>query len=388
MRIINARTGKLQTIPFSLGQKGPGRWLEEIKVSNRPGQQPTSSDDVSYFTFGEERKHVILTNGDNKRGILLRIDTSGVYTKGSSGAITLKGGKATMLTQGTWAEGGAGLVASGPDQLWHVEGPALFVVILQGGERKGMGHRYLIVTKSLGTVMIKRDELAQLIATDDNPEVAEVARMFQSEVHEDVQQALLLADKLEEHIDEPQYDVTHFVTECQIIEDVVKGYGLAIPAAMGDKVKGVSDVQARTIVPGFKSLVALDIGPAGGKRYGFEEVMEVGLTRVQEVCDRPYTRKSVLAIAQDSNWVLAWKDYKDGEVTSYVVANSGGIHYKNGGAPIRTQAWAGVPPVTPTESDFVKIFEVMNEPKSKPKPEPHIPADGWTMDDLKLKFGG
>ncbi len=364
MKIINARTGESQNIPFNLGEKGRGRWLEEVKCSNRPGQEPTGPEDVSFFTFGQERKHVILTNRDEKRGVLVRINTAGVYTKGSCGAVTLKGGKATMLAEGTWAEGDAGRVANGPDQLWHVEGPALFVVTLQGGEYKGMGHRYLIVTKSLGTVMIKRADLCQLIATDEKPEVAEVAKMFVSELHEDVQQALRLAEQLEEQMDAPQADVTHFASEWRSIEEVVKGYGLAIPAAMGDKVKGVGGVQAGTILPGIKSLAAIEIGPSGGKRYRFEEVSETGVSRVKEVSERPYTRKSVLAIVEEANWHSAWIEYKDGEATAYAIANAGGVHRftpnPEWGDAIQTQAWAGITGVTPTETEFRKVFNLGN----------------------------
>ncbi|TAL50308.1 hypothetical protein EPN81_03135 [Patescibacteria group bacterium] len=364
MKIINARTGNLQEIPFALGEKGRGRWLEEVKVSNRPGQAPTGPDDVSFFVFGQDRKHVILTNRDEKRGILLRVNTSGVYTKGSCGSVALKGGKATLLTEGSWAEGDAGRVADGPDQLWHVEGPCLFSVVLQGGEYKGMGHRYLIVTRSLGTVMIKRAELCQLIATDENPEVTEVAKMFASELHEDVQQALRLAEELEEQMETPQAEVTHFSGEYRSIEEVVKGFGLAIPAAMGDKVKGVSSVQSGTLLPGSKALVALEIGPSGGKRYRFEKISETGLARVKESCERPYNRESVLAIVEDANWHSAWIDYKDGEPTAYVIANAGGIHSftpnPEWGDPIRTQAWAGVAAVTPAEAEFRRVFNLGN----------------------------
>ena len=286
MRIINARTGNLETIPLTLGESGRGRWLEEVRVSNRPGQGPSGPEDVSFFTFGQEPKHVILTKGDSKRGVLVRINTAGVYTKGSCGSVALKGGKAILLVEGVWAEGGAGRVANGPDQLWHVEGPALFVVTLQGGEHKGMGHRYLIITKSFQAVMVKRAELCQLIATDENPEVAEVARMFQSELHEDVQQALRLAEELEEQ-ETPKADVVHYSDEYRSIEDVVRGFGLAIPATMGDKLKGVSGVQSGTLLPGSKAMVALEIGPGGGRRHQFKEVSEAGLARVRESCERP-----------------------------------------------------------------------------------------------------
>ncbi len=310
---------------------------------------------------------MILTNGDAKRGVLVRINTRGTYSKHSYGSVTPKGGKATLLTEGEWAEGDAGRLVSGPDQLWHVEGPCLFSVVLQGGESKGYGHRYLIVTKSLGTVMIKRAELCQLIATDENPEVAEVARMFQGELHEDVQQALRLAEELEEQMEAPQADVVHFSDEYRSIEDVITGFGLTIPAAMGDKAKGVSGVQSGTLLPGGKALVALEIGPGGGRRYRFEKISEAGLARVMESCERPYTRESVLAIAENTDWYSAWTDFRDGSAVAHVIANAGGVHSftPDRGNPIRTQAWAGITPVTPTETEFFQLFNLGNDGAKK-----------------------
>jgi len=395
MRIVNAANGQLQPIPFNLGESGRGRWFEEVKVSNRSGQEPSGPEDVSYFTFGQDRRHVILTKGDDKRGILLRISTAGTYTRGSCGRIALKGGTATKLTSGQWAEGNAGNVANGPDELWHVEGPALFVVVLQGGESKGYGHRYLIVTKSLRTVMIKRTELCQLIATDDDPEVAEVVRMCQGDLHEDVQQALHLADELEQ-MDSVQVDVTHLTSEWLTIEEVVKSFGLAIPSAMGEKVTGISNIQSGTLVPGDKALVAFEVGPGGGKRYRFEEVSEAGIVRVKEVCERPYTGKSVLGIIQEDNWYSAWIEFKDGTIMAYTIADSGGVHRLSDSGQISTQVWAGVTATAPNEAAFKEVFSLNASATvvdgntqmlpAKPDPEPQAPAGGWTTEDLRAKF--
>lgn len=168
MRVIDARTGRLQPIPFSLGERGRGRWLEEVKISNRPGQEPSGPEDVGYFLFGNEQKHCILTKSNpNQRGLLLRINTYGTYTRGTTGSVDLKGGNAKLLVSGRYAFGDAGRLGGGADELWHVESPSVFVVYICGGEYKGYGHRYLVVTKSFRVVMMKREELCQLIATDE-----------------------------------------------------------------------------------------------------------------------------------------------------------------------------------------------------------------------------
>lgn len=363
MKIINA-CGHLQEIPFALGERGRGRWFEEVKISNRPGQEPSGPEDVGYFTFGKEKKHVILTKADGKRGILLRVSTAGAYTKGSCGSVALKGGKATLLAEGTWAEGIAGYVANGPDQLWHVEEPSVFVVVLQGGEHKGYGHRYLIVTRSFKTVMIKRAELCQLIATDENPEVTEVARQFADRLHEDVQLAIKVSDELEQAMDSPAAitAVVHFSSRYGTVEETVKSWDLAIPVAMSGKIGGISGVQAGTLMPGDKQLVIFSIGPSGGKRYRFEEVSESGLVRLKERYERPYTRKSVLAMAESPDWHSAWTEYKDGAITAYVLTDAGGEHrfypedqYLVGQKFLQTTAWPGHEAVT---ADWLKFCDV------------------------------
>lgn len=389
MKIIDARTGKLQQIPFSLGEAGRGRWLEEVKVSNRPGQEPSGPEDVGYFLFGNEKKHCILTKSSpSQRGILLHIDTQGTYTRGTSGSVALKGGKATLLVSGEYAYGDAGRIGGGSDELWHVESPSVFVVNICGGSYKGYGHRYLFVTKNFETVMIKREDLCQMIATDENPEVVEVAKQFADQLHEDVQSAIKLAGQLEEAMDSPEstISVNHF-THWQTIEEVVKGWGIAVPTAMGDKIGGVSGVQAGTLIPGTKALAALRIGPGGGKRYRFEKVSEAGITRLKESCERPYTSEGVLALVESPDWYSAWIEYKDGEITSYALANVGGIHHyfpnPQWSEKIRTESWEGMTPVSPTEEEMRKIFKLnAEEPPKEDKPE-----GGWGIDDLQRKFG-
>lgn len=402
MKIVDARTGKLQSIPFSLGEAGRGRWLEEVKVSNRPGQEPSGPEDVGYFVFGNDKKHCILTKGIlEQRGILLRINTLGCYTRGTSGEVSLKGGTAKMLARGTYAFGDAGRIGGGTDELWHVESPAVFVVILCGGEHKGLGHRYLLVTRSFRTVMIKREALCQLIATDDDPEIVEVVRQFADQLHEDVRSALALAAQLEEAVNSPEATatITHF-TQRRTIEEAVKTFGIAIPAAMGGKVGGVSSVQAGTVVPGTKVLIDFSTGGGGGGRYRFEVKSEAGLTRLKE--ERPYKRAMVqiLAIVDSPDWHCAWTEYKDGEITARVLADAGGMHrlYVHNARPY-TEPWQGLDPVTPPSEKFEEIFQIslgktatspaqipVEEAKEQVVETPPVPAPVSALEALAHRF--
>ncbi|MEN9558190.1 MAG: hypothetical protein RL141_559 [Candidatus Parcubacteria bacterium] len=395
MKIIDACSGKLQTIPFELGERGRERWLEEVKVSNRPGQTPDGPEDVGYFCFGGDRKHVILTKSDGKqRGILLRINTAGAYTKGSYGSVELKGGDATLLTSGKWAEGAAGRVANGPDQLWHVKGPAIFVVVLQGGTSKGYGKRYLVVTPRWRTIMIKPDDLAQIIATDDDPDIVQVIREFVESIgDEGVSAALKTAETLETDSAEESFQGSHYVpSECPSLKQLLQEWwSIAIPAVMQAGIGGVSSVQSGTLMPGEKEVAVLLIGSGGGKRYRFEKISETGLTRLRETCDRPYTRERVLATVDSPNWHSAWVDYRDGEPMSYTVLNAGGCHEYWPGEPVRSREWPGHALVPMNESDIRRVFGLDGQPKedaasgSDPVTAPAVTQE--QMEAFRTKFG-
>lgn len=396
MKIVDARTGKLQTIPFTLGEAGRGRHLEEIRISNRPGQEPSGPEDVSYFTFGPAgSQHVILTRGDARRGLLLRISSRGVYTKYSSGRVSLVGGQATLLVSGSFAEGLAGRAGGATDGLWHVEGPSVWDLVIQGGEGKGCGHRYVVVTRSLRVVTVKRADLAQLIATDGDPEVTEVARQFSVAMHEDVQSAIRLSDQLEEATAAP-VAVAHFVSEATTVRDVVRSFEIAIPAAMdGDgDVGGVSGVEADTLVPGSQELLCLYVGPGGGKRYGYSVQEESGIVRLREQSSRPYTRARVLALVTDTAWRVRWTEFRDGQPTSYVVADAGGVHtYEVFLGRAHTAPWPGRAEVPLSAAQILSTFDasVARDADATPSVtpaaivvEPDAPA---TLDDLRQKFG-
>lgn len=394
MKIINARNGQLQQIPFSLGESGRGRWLEEVKVSNRDGQAPSGPEDVGYFLFGEKQKHCILTRSNpQQRGILLRINTQGTYTRNSSGEVILKGGPANLLVKGNFAHGDAGGIGSASDELWHVEGPSVFVVNLEGGSHKGYGHRYLIVTKNFKVTMITRSDLCQLIATDSDPEMTEVVREFADELHADVRSALATAEALEEAFEAPTVAVTHLVPEGRAIEAQVHGFGIAIPPAMANgPLGGVAEVKAKTLLPGENALAYFEIGPGGGKRYHFEVKAESGIARVAEETNDKVTRQQVLAIIDSPDWQSAWVEYKDGEVTAYCLADAGGIHSyyayddpRRGESRIHSRGWEGVAIVAPSEADMDKIFG-LSWGDEQPTEAAQAPEGGWTVADLAAKF--
>lgn len=345
MKIINVLGGHLQSIPFSLGESGRGRWLEEVKVSNRPGQTPDGPEDVGYFVFGEDRKHVILTKANPaQRGVLLRINTEGTYTRGTSGSVELLGGTAKLLTFGEYAYGDAGRIGGGTDELWHAEGPAIFAVIICGGSCKGYGHRYLVVTESFGTKLITREALCQMIATDEEPEVASVARQCKDALHKDVRAAIKLADELEDS--EKPVASAHFFGY-KPMEQVVADHGFAIPMSLrlaDGTIGGVSGVQTGTLVPGDKALVAFSVGRMGGRRYGVKVEAEVGLTRLHVG-----NEGEVLALVeQQLDWHVVLRHFKDGEEYCVVRYDAGGEHRcDSSGQVYQTTPWTGREPVTP-----------------------------------------
>lgn len=408
MKIIDARDGSVMAVAqFNLGEAGRGRHLEEVRIDNR---NPPRGSEVGYKTFGGDPSkgylpHVVLTADSRQRGILVRISTRGCYTKGSCGSVGLKGGDATLLTEGRWAEGDAGNVANGPDQLWHVRGPAVFAVKLQGGEHKGYGPRYVVVTKSLKVVMMKPADLCQLIAVDDDPSITETVRKFAAELGEDVRLAIKVADELEEAADAPAMAVNHFTMAT--IADVLARWNVAVPAAFDGILGGVSGIQAGTIMPGTKALLATSIGPNGGRRYGYTVLMEEGVTRLASERNHKGTAEELLATV-DPDWRIAYESRRDGEVIERVLLNAGGTHRyipvpdeRWNESAVSTEAWPGHEPVTPSLEELETIFgiearetesiAVTDDDRSPqtPAPEPVAaePPMPLSADELKARLG-
>jgi len=333
MKLINARTGKLEQIPFFLGEEGRYRRHEEVKVSNRPGQAPIDASEVGFFTHGAERKHVVLTKPQpGQRGVLLRINTEGCYTKGSQGSVTLCGGDAALLTEGTFLYGGVGNSGGGVDQLWHAKGPALFSVYLTGGAGKGYGQRYVFVTKTFSVKIYKLEDLCQVIATDDAPEVTEVAWQYVNQLPEDVQSALALAAYLET-VEPSQVIAQHYGLRPML--EIVEEYNLAVPHALivDGQLSGLGAVENGTLTPGNYSLLEFRHGPLGGKRYR-AEIQEPAI--YVKIATRG---ANTLALVKEGFEVIV-NHFKDGEPYTTAMYNARGEHWsKTGGTEEQVLPW-------------------------------------------------
>jgi hypothetical protein len=184
--------GKSQRYPFALGHFGRGRYEEEVRVDQR-NPPAADSDDVGYHTFVVgERKHTVITAPSGQRGVLVRVNTEGVYyTKGSNGSCQLIAGTADMLARGAWAYGLAGRCGGGPDALYHVVDAAIFRVVLSGGEGKGLGARYTFIDGARGYVRTCRPyDAVQDIVTDEDPVLSDLVRRFADALPEDLTEAL------------------------------------------------------------------------------------------------------------------------------------------------------------------------------------------------------
>jgi hypothetical protein len=197
MQILNARSCSLQKIPFSLGEKGRARTFIPVDVDQK--NPPTGPEAVGYVLV--PGGGILLTQPrTDQQGWLVHTNTEGTYTRGTTGYTKLKGGDATCIATGHYAYGDAGGIGGGTDELWHVtSATALWIAYLSGGAYKGFGAHYSILTRSGRMRLLKRAELCQLLATDDDPEVTEVIRQYADSLHEDIRNALALADALDEY---------------------------------------------------------------------------------------------------------------------------------------------------------------------------------------------
>lgn len=321
-------TGVPQTLPFTLGETGRGRETVAVQC-----QDPTLTD-VEYLTV--RGGPVILRASTGKqRGVLIRLNTRGAYTKGSCGEIAPIWGKVTTLAAGRWAEGDAGRVAAGPDALLHVEGPAFIRACLQGGSGKGWGWRCIVVTGAGAVWMGQTPDLAALITADERPDLSEVVRQMLAEVAPPTEPpveghwrivlpiAIAAADALEAETPPESVGVDHyFLNQTPDWADLLKRVGVTLPGGQTAP-EGVSEVKAGCLMPGPFSLVVISVGPGGGKRYRYEITAEKGVTVIGRDQGRGY--ETVVAIVQDQDWQIAWSSFKDGALTSQSRAQIDGV---------------------------------------------------------------
>lgn len=191
------------------------------------------------------------------------------------------------------------------------------------------------------------------------------------------------------------------VFEATTVQDVVRSFGIAIPAAMGNDIGGVSGVEAGTLVPGSKELLVLSIGPGGGKRYSYVVHEESGITRIAWHSERPHTRGDMLAVVDDPAWCVRWTEYRDGQPTSYTVADAGGVHtYTLAQERAHTAPWPGRAESPLYAAAILSLFGVAEHgpwrstrtpsepaPPSPPAAAVIEPAAPATLGDLRAKFG-
>jgi hypothetical protein len=364
MRILNARAEKAETIPFSLGEDGRARKRVPVVVSPRNAPE---SGDVGYIVASGGV--VVLTKPQpNQRGVLVHIDTKGCYTRGTQGATKLLGGEATCIASGTYAYGNAGGIGGGSDELWHVSSSiAMWGVVISGGAYKGFGHRYCVLNKSGNIRMITRQKLCQLITTDDEPEIVEVAREFANVLHKDVQDAFALAEQLADF--DPHSNAVQHYLQVGYRERLETIFEIAIPIEMATLTCGVSGIQASTLVPGNKALVAFNAGPGGRKRHAWKEIDPHHVTILESKWGSNYTDKEYLALVEEPDWYFAWSSTKDGQLTGYSFVDAHGIYnYDADGQHCYSTAWEGIPAgQAPAWSQIAPIFGV-DLPEPEPKP--------------------
>jgi hypothetical protein len=414
MKIVNLSGSKVtegapQPLPFDLGESGRGRTLVRVDISKAPGKTPVGpplvGPEVPYamelfapglyfydsakaaeyalqaakcaaYVARQERERVAAAwpwdvdflpgrppqggavyllkagtaPGPKQRGVLVRLNTAGCYTKGSCGSYAVVHGEATVVAEGRWAEGDAGRVAGGPDVLLHVPGACLIRAVLQGGAGKGWGGRIVVVTKEGKAWMGTAAELAGLITSDERPDLTEVVRAYIEaskgappqdsgwgakpgpiEWWQILADACTAADALEAAPPAEAAGIEHYYL--YPIEDWSAFLASLTPKLTlppGQKVpEGVDRVQAGCLMPGGCSMVILDVGPGGGKRYGYTAPQVNGVEVVGRKDGRG--KEVVLGIVTDVEWSISWSESKDGEVIGRYIAGPDGVREMIGG---------------------------------------------------------
>jgi hypothetical protein len=305
--------GKPQSYPFVLGERGRGRYAEEVRVD---GRRPPTGESVGFATFTVGgHTHAVITCDTRQAGILVRLDTKWAYARQSYGVIARVCGPADKLASGSYAYGDAGGIGGGPDELWHVRGPTLFRVYLSGGERKGGGARYVLADARRVTCF-RADALAQIIATDDDPWVANVLRSLDGQLPEDLTEAVAAGAHLEAAVEAAAHapSVPHYIWYGTVANAAATAK-LAIPVG---HTGGFDTPRAGALAPGSKSLVSIIIGPGGGKRYSYEILEISGLEVLHQEPERTSGNhcsiERLVALAA-GDFLVRWREAKDGEWT-------------------------------------------------------------------------
>jgi hypothetical protein len=345
MRIVDARTGALCTLPLTLGEKGRGRWLEQVEVARQADRAPDGPEAIGFFTIdtppdrrppNAPPRHVVLTRPrTGQSGVLLRIDTSGCYTKGSCGSIALLHGQAEELTRGQWAVGDAGRIGDGPDALWHARGPALIRVFLQGGSSKGYGPRYLVVTDELRISFWKPADLVRVLATGEDAGIERVCRaaMEGGELPPDLVEAISTLDAIEAQDARPA-QTNHFWMSWSTdatLRQALAGHGISVPVNWNPE-DGIAGIRSGTLVPGDRTLVRFGISSGGGKRWSLRDFASRGLEKIADC----------LYLVASEDWAITATQYRDGEPHTYQVIDARG-HASLGAEDVTAwcQPWAG-----------------------------------------------
>lgn len=424
--------GHPQSLPFDLGESGRGRTLVRVEPSSAPGKQPAGPPpvgpevpypsydapedaraayaarqerqraanawqwDVDFLPFvshgrGPQGGTVFLLRagtapGPRQRGVLVRLNTSGTYTKGSCGSYSVVWGRVSVVAEGQWAEGDAGRTASGPDALLHVQGPAFIRAVLQGGEGKGWGGRCVLVTAEGRCWMGKTADLAALVTADERPDLAAVVRDMLAATasstlpdtdpgagprigllvpgasyapedkvvvawYQTLRDAVAAADALEADAPPEAAGVEHYTTDPALMGPDADWTGLlanlrpALTLPGGAKrPEGVDRVQAGCLMPGACSLVFLATA-GGGKRYGHSQIRTSGVEVVARggYDGRGYysASESLLAIVTDPDgWSVEWEEIKDGQRVCAVSAGPAGVRKTHADGEVRTDPWA------------------------------------------------
>lgn len=323
MKIVDAITCRPADIPLTLGEKGRGRWLERVELSRRPDQCPSSADDVGYFRFGsDDRPHVVLTTPvRGQTGTLLVCRTKWTYRRGGAGSTRIVAGSATMLTSGKWAMGTAGRVGSGVDSLWHCQGNCVFQLGLCGG-----GLWWVFVMRGGRVRRMTTSDVAQVVASDEDADLAELVRLHVGQFPEEIQDAVRVADMLDDATEEPPPEgFHHYLPPGVDIDAVCERLDLTASEAVkhGSPVGGV---EAGVIVPGKHPLVYVTLGPGGGKRYDYSWSFS-GLSILARREDRNTT--TILAVPTTPKWCAAASATKDGEKYETQLVDASCVKYCN-----------------------------------------------------------